>query len=255
MDLGILRDVLGAVIGAAAGGKTVLSTFKLVKEGEQGIKLRFGKAVRCGRGARKGQPKVYEAGLALLIPFVDGMYTRHVRVQTLELQGQSITIGNGLSYVVDAVVRFKVKNVYNALFVVDQLDMVMNNVAMAVLRSVLTPTPDSAGMSHTDKMSEKLTAALKSHDEEWGVDVEEFSIISCVPTSESQQIVNAAAAVQVRFKALEEVLGPGVAVSCPQLAAALVGVPVAVNISASSIPTRSVKPVTAESKPEAEGEG
>jgi regulator of protease activity HflC (stomatin/prohibitin superfamily) len=205
------------------------SSFKLVKEGEQGIKLRFGKAVRT----RDGEPKVYGPGLALLIPLADGMYTRHIRVQTLELQGQSITIANGLSYIVDAVVRFKVRNIYNALFVVDNLDLVMNNVSMTVLRQVLTPTKTAEEMSHTDLMSEKLTCGLKVHEAEWGTEIEEFSIISCVPTPESQQIVNAAAGVKMRLKALNDELGEDGARQYPQLAAVLVGIPVSVAIGAS----------------------
>ena len=147
------------------------------------------------------------------------------------LQGQTITIANGLSYIIDAVVRFKVKNVYNALFVVDNLDVVMNNVAMGVLRADLTSTKDAEGMTHTDQMSEKLTQALKTHEEEWGVEIQEFSVISCVPTAESQQIVNATAGVQVRLKALREAFGDKSPFDHPQLAAALVGVPVAVTLT------------------------
>ena len=153
------------------------------------------------------------------------MYTRHVRVQTIELQGQSITIANGLSYVVDAVVRFRVTNIYNALFVVDDLNVIMNNVSMAILREVLTPTPDAEGMAHTDEMSRKLKEALKKHEEEWGVEIQDFSIISCVPTVESQQIVNVTAGVKVRMAALKEALGDNV-FKHTQLAAALVGIPV-----------------------------
>ncbi|MGH7175439.1 MAG: SPFH domain-containing protein [Minisyncoccia bacterium] len=229
MDLGFIGEVLGSLVG---GGTTFFASFKLVNEGEQGVKLRFGKAVRYSFGPKKGNPKVFEPGLTLLIPFVDAMYTRHTRIQTLELQGQSITIANGLSYIVDAVVRFRVKNVYNALFVVDDLDLVMNNVSMTVLRNVLTPTRSAEDMSHTDQMSKKLSDGVKVHEEEWGTEIEEFSVISCVPTAESQQIVNAAAGVEMRLKVLTDAFGSKEEVlKHPQIAAALVGVPVAVAIS------------------------
>ena len=223
-------ELIGAVASIVGGGGTALAAFRFVKEGEQGIKLRFGKAVRHASGPLKGEPIVFEPGITALIPFVDSMHTRHIRVQTLELQGQSITIVNGLSYIVDAVVRFRVKKIYNALFVVDDLDLVMNNVAMTVLRSVLTPTASAEEMAHTDQMSEKLTGALKAHENEWGTEIEEFSVISCVPTAESQQIVTAAAGVKIRLKALKDELGENEIFRYPQLAAALIGVPVAVAI-------------------------
>ena len=213
-----LFETLATLLG---GGGAFFSSFKLVKEGEKGIKLRFGRAVLD----KEGKPKEYDPGLKIVIPLIDGMYTRHVRVQTIELQGQSITIANGLSYVVDAVVRFRVTNIYNALFVVDDLNVIMNNVSMAILREVLTPTPDAEGMAHTDEMSRKLKEALKKHEEEWGVEIQDFSIISCVPTVESQQIVNVTAGVKVRMAALKDALGDNV-FKHTQLAAALVGIPV-----------------------------
>ncbi len=214
---------------------SIMKAFKFVKEGEEGIKLRFGKAIRNSDGTAR----VYQPGFAVLLPFADSLVTRHVRIQTLELKRQSITIKNGLSYVVDAVLRFRVVKIYNALFVVDDLDTVMQNVGMSTLRNVLTPTEDAEGMANTDHLSAELTRKLKEHEEEWGTEVEEFSIISCVPTSESQQIVNAAAGADIRFKALSGVMG-GVrkVFANPQIAAAIIGVPVAVSLGDSGAQSR-----------------
>jgi regulator of protease activity HflC (stomatin/prohibitin superfamily) len=228
MDIPSLAEIALSLLG---GGGTLFNSYKLVKEGEKGIKLRFGRAVKSRSGPNSGNPKEYEPGLTLLIPFVDSMYTRHIRVQTIELQGQTITIEKGLSYIVDAVVRFKVKNIYNALFVVDNLDAVMNNVSMGVLRDVLAPSKTPQEMNHTEEMSKKLTEALKVHQSEWGVEIEAFTVISCVPTVESQQIVTAAAGAKMRMEALDEALGKGKAFEHPTLAAALVGVPVSVALS------------------------
>jgi len=227
-------DLFGIPIElVAAGGPAIISVFKafkFVKEGEEGIKLRFGKAVRRA----DGEPKVHPAGFAVLIPFADTLVTRHVRVQTLELKQQSITIKNGLSYIVDAVLRFRVVKIYNALFVVDDLDTVMRNVSMSTLRKVLTPATDAAEMTRTEELSTRLTTSLKEHEGEWGVEVEEFSIISCVPTPESQQIVIAEAGAAIRLKGLvsafKNTTGLEMVLKHSQLAATLIGIPVAVSV-------------------------
>jgi len=240
---------IATMLGAGGGAiTTIAKSFKFVREGEAGVKLRFGKAVRRGVGdARK--PVVYEAGFMLMIPFVETLVRRHIRVQTIELPQQTITIKNGLSYIVDAVIRFQVKDIYKALFVVDNLDQTMNNVAMAELRDVLTPYEDAVAMADVQGMSTKLTSKIKDHSEIWGVEIEQFSIVSCVPTPESQQIVNVAAGVTNRIKALIEGfqelgIDKGQIGLFPQLAAALVGIPVATAIGLSPATNAQFTPPT-----------
>jgi len=225
---------IGTIVATMAGGAhTFMKMFRFVREGEKGIKLRFGKARR-----RRGIPMVYEPGFTVLIPYVDTLVRRHVLVQTIELPQQTITIKNGLSYIVDAVLRFQVSDVYKALFVVDNLDQTMNNVAMAELRDVLTPYKDAEAMSDVHGMSMLLTERIQAHQEIWGVTIEQFSVVSCVPTPESQQIVNVAAGVKSRIQALLdgfEMIGLERTTigNYPQLAAALIGIPVATAIGMS----------------------
>lgn len=230
--------ITSLLVGAGGGLFSFVKSFRFVREGEKGIKLRFGKAKRKRNGSGELEPIIYEPGFTMLIPYVDSLVRRHVRVQTIELPQQTITIKNGLSYIVDAVVRFQVKDIYKALFVVDNLDQTMNNVAMAELRDTLTPYEDETAMADVHGMSEKLTEKIKSHSNIWGVEIEQFSIVSCVPTPESQQIVNVKAGVKSRVGALLEgfkqmgIKDSGIG-EYPQLAAALIGIPVATAIGMS----------------------
>lgn len=248
-------ELLQIAVALGGGGTVLAKTIRFVREGEEGIKLRFGKATRDANEA----PVVYQPGFALLIPFVDTLVRRHVRVQTIDLPQQTVTIKNGLSYIVDAVVRFRVKDVYKALFVVDDLDKTMKNVAMAELRDILTPYADEQAMAGVHGMSEKLTTEIAKQSEVWGVEIEQFSVVSCVPTPESQQIVNVNAGVKSRVAALKlgfRDLGFGTGVGqYPQLAAALIGIPVATAIGASPAGTaqftaQAVKTVKREKDPE-----
>lgn len=234
----IPTDLITSLVGAGGGLFSLAKSFRFVREGEKGIKLRFGKAKRRRNGSGELEPIIYDPGFTMLVPYVDSLVRRHVRVQTIELPQQTITIKNGLSYIVDAVVRFQVKDIYKALFVVDNLDQTMNNVAMAELRDTLTPYEDEEAMANVHGMSVKLTEKIKSHSDIWGVEIEQFSIVSCVPTPESQQIVNVKAGVKSRVGALIEgfkqlgIENKGIG-EYPQLAAALIGIPVATAIGMS----------------------
>jgi regulator of protease activity HflC (stomatin/prohibitin superfamily) len=68
MHLANLPAEIGAPIlgGILSGIIAFFKSFRFVREGERGIKLRFGKAVR----KKGGTPKVIEPGFAWLIPFV-----------------------------------------------------------------------------------------------------------------------------------------------------------------------------------------
>jgi regulator of protease activity HflC (stomatin/prohibitin superfamily) len=237
-----IAGLASLLTGAVTALVTFLQSIRFVREGEQGIKLRFGKAVRIRGKNGELEPKVYNPGFAILIPFVDTLVRRHVRVQTVDLPQQTITIKNGLSYIVDAVVRFRVTSIYKALFVVDDLDRTMTNVAMAELRDVISPYENAEAMADVQEMSKKLTSQIKAHSNIWGVEIEQFSIVSCVPTPESQQIVNVTAGVKSRVEALisgfkQLGLKDSDIGSLPQLAAALVGIPVATAIGMSPAAT------------------
>lgn len=229
-----LSEIASVIGSLAVGGHGLAKSFKFIREGEEGVKLRFGKAVRDAQG----EAKVYKPGFTVIIPYVDTLVRRHTRVQTLELPQQTVTIKNNLSYIVDTVIRFKVVKIYNALFVVDNLDMVMTNVSMAELRDVVTSKEKAEDMTDIHGMNDELTEKLKKHAADWGVEIEQFSIVSCVPTPESQQIVNMAAGVAARVKALmdgfkdlgleNKDIG-----RLPQLAASLIGIPVSTSIGMS----------------------
>lgn len=222
-----------------AGGSAVVAgvkAFKFVQEGELGIKLRFGRAMLD----EEGEPKVIPPGFVLLIPFIETLRRRHVRQQTLRLANQRIMISDGLIFNISAVVIFRVKDVYRALFEIDDLDQSLSDLSMGVLRDVLS------GKSHTelydlDVIAAELLEQLREKAEEWGVEFNQFKLTDCAPTNETALLVNARAAVRMRVEALESVRDriedfDGLS---PTLAAALVGVPLTTSVTAERVSSRS----------------
>src|SRR3989338_9163814 len=128
-------SVLGAIITiVGALGTLLFKSLKFIQEGEQGIKLTFGKAKRDSQG----KPKVIQPGFALLFPWVQSLQRHHVRQQTLKLDRQSIALADGLIYEVNAIVIFRVNDIYKALFEIDYLDESLTDISMGILREVLS---------------------------------------------------------------------------------------------------------------------
>lgn len=225
----------------ALGGLAVLvaKSFSFVQEGERGLLLRWGKVVRKG-----GEPNVIEPGFKLMLPFIDKLRRRHVRQQTLAFHEQMMTLKNGLSYRVSAVVFFRVKDIYKALFEISDLDDAVQNVAMGILRDIITAFEDHHGLSDMKGINESLLSSIKKHADEWGVDFLEFRLTDCVPTEEAALTVaaeaGAVARAQAAKKALEALQIP-VASADPALVAALVGIPMVASLG-SRIPSNNELP-------------
>ena len=114
----------------------LIISLRFVKEGERGLVLRFGQVVRKG-----GKPRIIEPGFVFLIPQVENLVRRHVRQQTIELNEQEVILKDNTIWVVSAVVFFRVKDIYKALFEIDDLDGGVRNLCMGELRTVLQHLP------------------------------------------------------------------------------------------------------------------
>src|SRR5262245_14203957 len=94
---------------------TVFKSIAFVHEGQRGVKLRFGKAVRYRNGKNAGQPKIVEPGFVFMIPFIDKLQRRHVRQETIRLDYQKIMFKDGMIFQVSAQLMFTVTYLYSAM--------------------------------------------------------------------------------------------------------------------------------------------
>lgn len=228
-EMGNFGTELIVILLGAIG--TLFKTFRFVQEGEMGIKLRFGRALKD----KDGKPRIINPGFVFLIPFVETLKRHHVRQQTLRLDNQKIMIKRGLIFNVSAVVFLRVKDIYRALFEIDDLDNSLGDLSMGVLRDILAHK-DYSELSDLETISEELLGKLQEKAEEWGVTFMQFKLTDCAPTPETAPLVNAEAAVKLKIQALrkaaEETSVPLEDMS-PVFAAALVGIPMVTAITPS----------------------
>ncbi len=226
-----MLEPVAALIVAAVGGMatTLFKTIKFVQEGELGIRLRFGRATRNSDGT----PKIINPGFVLLIPFVETLKRHHVRQQTLRMDNQKVMISDGLIFNVSAVVIFRVKDIYKALFEIHELDASVVDLSMGILRDILSHKKYN-DFSSMDTISNELLHRLQEKAEEWGINFIQFKLTNCAPTSETAPIVNVQAGVKLKVEALRmaaEQMGSTLQEMSPALATALIGIPLVAAVS------------------------
>lgn len=194
-----------------------------------GIKLRFGKALR----GKDGNPRIIKPGFVLLIPFIETLQRHHVRQQTLRLDKQKVMIARGLIFNVSAIVILRVKDIYRALFEIDDLDNSIVDISMGILRDTLADK-NYLELSDMESISDELLNKLKEKAEEWGVTFIQFKLTDCAPTTETAPLLNVEAGVRLKIEALKAVaedLGVEVYALPPVFAAALIGIPLVTTVT------------------------
>ena len=223
-------ELLMALVGVLA---SVFKAFKFVQEGELGIKLRFGRALKN----KDKSPRIIQPGFVLLIPFVESLKRHHVRQQTLRLDHQKVMIAQGLIFNISAVVIFRVKDIYRALFEIDDLDNSLIDLSMGILRDVLS-SKDYMELANMATISEELLHKLQEKAEEWGASFIQFKLTDCSPTAETAPLVNAGAGVKMKMEALKIAateMGVDFTTIPPILAATLVGTPLVASVSSDNL--------------------
>ncbi|MGL5533138.1 MAG: protease modulator HflC [Plesiomonas shigelloides] len=97
------KFIIPAVIVAVLLGS---SSLFVVKEGERGIVLRFGKVKRDGQDV----VQVYNPGLHLKMPFIDSVKLLDARVQTMDDQADRFVTAEKKDLIVDSYVKWGIKD-------------------------------------------------------------------------------------------------------------------------------------------------
>jgi regulator of protease activity HflC (stomatin/prohibitin superfamily) len=133
--------------------------FKVVKQYERGVILRFGKLV----GTRN-------PGLNILIPFIDQMTKVSLRITTMVLEPQEVITRDNVTVRVDAVVYFQVIDATKAVLSVEAYREAIGQLALTTLRSVLGQSELDELLAHRDQINLRLRQIIDAQSEEpWGV--------------------------------------------------------------------------------------
>lgn len=234
-SIGEVLSAIPALLPALAALGGVIQGSKFIQEGERGVKLRFGRAVRHRFGKRRGQVKIYRPGFAFVIPGIESLHRTHVRVRTVNLPTQEIVLSDGIEFEIGGLVQLSVndtsRDVYAALFETNGLNNTIKDYVSGQLREVLAPLTYDKVLAREgiiDETTDRITGQLAG----WGVKLIEFTLTDCSPTPTSARAMLIGAEARLRAQALLDVAGKlatstHLAALPPTVAAALIGTPVA----------------------------
>ena len=131
---------------------------KVVKQYEQGVLFRLGRVM----GTR-------QAGLTVIIPFVDILNRVSLRIVTMPIQSQGIITRDNVSVDVSAVAYFRVVDAVKSVIAIENVGAAINQIAQTTLRKVVGQHTLDETLSETDRINVSIREILDVATAEWGV--------------------------------------------------------------------------------------
>jgi len=133
---------------------------KVVKQYEQGVLFRLGRVI----GVR-------QAGLTVIIPFVDVLHRVSLRIVTMPIQSQGIITKDNVSVDVSAVAYFRIVDAEKSVVAIENVGAAINQIAQTTLRKVVGQHTLDETLSETDRINIDIKTILDVATEDWGVEV------------------------------------------------------------------------------------
>lgn len=204
-------------IGAGTWVWSEVKTFAITHP-EVAIPAVYGFIKACGRTVDTGQTglrftlgrvsKQLEPGFHFLIPFVQRARIVPTRSRTLELENQRIVTREGLVFVVQANVVWRIVDVEKALIQIDDLVRGMRQLLAVSVQQVL------AGVAREDlrdaeRLDRQLEKRMAGPLQVWGVEVERAGFQSIAPSKRTIRVTQQKERVAARHDAYGALLGLG----------------------------------------------
>lgn len=162
-----------------------------IKSGENGLKFSFGRATR-----------VLDPGFHPLIPFLQFVRTVPTRSRTLDLPEQKVVNSEGLVYLVDANLVYRVVDVRKALIEIDDLVKGMTQVLGLGVQELLRETTRES-IQDTKALGAQLARILAQRLDMWGVEVERAGFANIAPSPRTLRITQFEQITRRRLHGLE----------------------------------------------------
>ena len=141
------------------------ASLRIVKEYQRGIVYTLGKYTSSRN-----------AGLRLIIPFVQLMTIVDVRIRTEDIPTQDVISKDNVSVKVNAVVYYRVVEPALAINRVEDFRQATSLLAQTTLRSILGKHELDDMLSNRDQLNKDVQAILDSQTEGWGIKIANVEI-------------------------------------------------------------------------------
>lgn len=148
------------------GGAFLLgSTFVIVKEWERGLVLRFGRLV----GTK-------QAGLRMLVPFIDKIIRVDQRTITMDIPTQDVISRDNISIKMNAVLYFRVVEPEKAIVQVENFLYATSQIAQTTLRTVCGEVELDDLLVKREQLNLRIQEIIDHQTEPWGIKVKMVEI-------------------------------------------------------------------------------
>jgi regulator of protease activity HflC (stomatin/prohibitin superfamily) len=145
-------------------------SINIVQQGQVGVVKRLGE-----------YQKTHEAGLVLILPFVDNLATVDMREVPVPGDRQDVITKDNVVVTVNATIFTQVVDAKQALFSVKNFDIAIDALARTALRSVIgTMTLDEA-LSERERINTDVQQQMEVVTDKWGIRISRIEIVEIAP--------------------------------------------------------------------------
>ena len=151
-----------------------IKSIKVVRQSEVYIIERLGKF-----------HKVADAGLTIIIPFVDRVRSVvSLKQQTMDVPPQGVITKDNVTITIDTVVFYKVTDPAKAVYEIQSLKKGIEYLAITTIRDIVGKMDLDSTFSSRDMINEELRAILDEATDQWGCKIDRVEIKDITPPAD-----------------------------------------------------------------------
>ena len=151
-----------------------VKSIKVVRQSEVYIIERLGKF-----------HKVADAGLTIIIPFVDRVRSVvSLKQQTMDVPPQGVITKDNVTITIDTVVFYKVTDPAKAVYEIQSLKKGIEYLAITTIRDIVGKMDLDSTFSSRDMINEELRAILDEATDQWGCKIDRVEIKDITPPAD-----------------------------------------------------------------------
>ncbi|MFA5412455.1 MAG: SPFH domain-containing protein [Candidatus Micrarchaeia archaeon] len=170
--------VLMIVVGCLAL-LILFMSIRIVRPTEKGVVERFGKYNRT-----------VGAGITFIIPFVDRMIMVNTTERMIDIGSQNVITKDKLNAIVDAVIYYRIQNVENSLYQVNDVRSQLMTLAQTTLRAVIGQMSLTEANENRAIINTRIEEILDTETKNYGVDVLRVELQRIEPPQDVQDSMN-----------------------------------------------------------------
>jgi regulator of protease activity HflC (stomatin/prohibitin superfamily) len=155
IDLGLI--IIGVIIILVV---FLIGSIYIVKQWEKAAVIRFGRII-----------KVVDTGLHFKIPFIDSIQKADLRMQTVDLRGQSAITKDNISVGIDAVVFMKIEDAEKMILRIKNYYEAVSKYAQTSIRNVVGRYSLDDLLESREEIAKSLKDVIDELSKDWGIDI------------------------------------------------------------------------------------